>query len=129
MSGQYFTCTTITRQTKECGPVACDVVVYFDVGSFSKGRPADLWGAAPHPEEPSEMEFVFVSAEFDGGEVDDAPGPLTEAEIAGLKTWLEDGAGNEKAYEAAEGYMADREEDDADRRYDEMRDRQMERDF
>lgn len=114
----YLVGTRLTRQTAEFGPVECDIAIYFDVASFTPGSPA-TW---TDPAEPAEYEFEIVSVEFDSGEPDDAPGPLTAAEIAEMREWFDSHA--EEAEDAADGYAADQEwarADDAhDRRNDEI---------
>ena len=92
-----FVCTTITRQTEEWGAVKCDVVIHFEVASFVAGYAAS-WD---DPAAANEYEFRLTSAEFDGGEPDAAPGPITDAERATLAEWLA-GDGYEKAAGAAD---------------------------
>lgn len=120
-----FLCTRLIRTDVDGDRVECDVVIYFEVESYSPGCPASLWGPAPHPGDDPEYEFSFLSAEFDGGEPDDAPGPLTEPEIATLRAWFE--ANHDKACEVAADRTPDRDADRADYLYDQWRDERMER--
>lgn len=76
--------TTLTRVDPDGDPVPCDVVVYFDVASYTPGARATWTDPGWGPE----YEFSFRSAEFDG-EPDDAPGPLTAIEIATLQAWFD----------------------------------------
>lgn len=122
-----FLCTLLTRVDADGDAGQYDVVIYFEVESYSPGRPASLWGPAPYPEEYPEWEFSFLCAEFDGGEPDDAPRPLTETEIATLKTWFE--ANHDRACEVAVEHARDDEADRADYLYDRYRDEQMERNW
>jgi hypothetical protein len=78
-----FLCTTIVRTTPD-GPVECDVIVYFDVMHYVRGHRATWTDPAQAPE----FEFDFMLAEFDGGEPDEAPGPLTNTETCSLMVWF-----------------------------------------
>ena len=100
MTRELFLSTRIVRDGEEL-----DVCVYFKIESHSSGCPADLWGPAPHPEDPEEWEFSFDRAEIDSPTSDDAP--LSEAEITGLKAWFETAAAHDKAVEAAERQKRD----------------------
>ena len=122
MSGSHlFICTRMIRVDVDGDQVECDMIVYFEVDSFTPGCPA-TW---EQPAEAPEYELSFLSAEFDGGEPDDAPGPLTEAEVAVLKVWFE--ANYDRACEFADESAADNEYDHADYLYDQRRDERMER--
>lgn len=87
--------TTITRIDADGDPVVCDVAVHFTAACTSPGYPA-TW---TQPGEGPDYELTFERAEFDGGEPDDAPGPLNYAELATLKVWFV--ANFDRAYEAA----------------------------
>ena len=97
-------CTSLTRDTAEYGPIECDIVIYFSIESYSPGCPARIYGDPDdcYPAEAAEYDFAIDLIEFDGGEVDDAPGPLTPAEIETLTAWFK-GDGNEAACEKADG--------------------------
>ena len=96
--------TTLTRINPEFGPIHCDIIIYFSIEHYIPGCPARLYGDPGdcYPAEPAEYDFRIDLIEFDGGEVDDAPGPLTPAEIETLTAWFKSD-GNEAACEAADG--------------------------
>ena len=113
-------CTTLTRQTEEYGPVEIDMIIWFEITSYSPGYAA-TWD---YPAEGPEYEFAVTDIEFDGcAEPDDAPGPLTEAERATLSAWFE--ANYDAACDAADRYRPDDDYDDS--AYDRWKDEQMER--
>lgn len=121
MTGDLFLCTTITRTDRDSDPIELDVLIYFEVVSYSPGCPARIrWDENDHPAEPAEYEFEFLRAEFDGGECADAPGPLTAEEIAALKDWFT--KHHQEACEAADEQRADDDGPDPD----EARERQWE---
>ncbi len=88
-----FVCTTLSRADAEGCTGDCDVVVHFSVASRVRGCPAtrDDAGCA------DEFEFAMEGAEFDGGEPDDCPGPLTDDELRTLLAWLVSGEGYQAA--------------------------------
>jgi hypothetical protein len=73
-----------------------DVIIYFDIESYTRGCCA-TWH---HPAEGPEFEFSFVRAEMDG-----APGELTAAEQVALMAWFY--ANHGKACERARDAMND----------------------
>ena len=64
---------------------AYDVIVFFTYTHRSAGFSA----TRVDPEDPAEYEFEFLRADFDGGEPDDAPGPLTSSELVDLQYWFD----------------------------------------
>ena len=75
---------------------AFDVIVFFTYTHRIAGSPA----THIDPEDPAEYDFTFLRAEFDGGEPDDAPGPLTSSEVADLQRWFDEHYA--EAWQAAE---------------------------
>jgi hypothetical protein len=120
-------CTLLTRQTEEYGPVEIDMIIWFEIVSYSPGCPARIrHDENDYPAEPAEYEFAVTDIEFDGTEEpDDAPGPLTDAERDALTAWFSDHY--DEACVEADGRAADRGADRADYEYDRYRDEQMER--
>lgn len=119
-----FVCTTLTRKTEEFGDVETDIVIEFRITHYIRGYPA-TW---TDPAEGPEFEFEITDIYFDGGECDDAPGPVTDTERAALTAWFE-GDGFDKAYESVCDYQTDQIYDRADYEYDRMRDERMESKF
>jgi hypothetical protein len=116
-----FLCTRLCRDGYDY-----DVVVYFSCISYRPGCAAQVYGdpSVCYPAEPAEAEFEFVRAEFDGGEPDDAPGPITEAETATLRVWFE--AHEAEALRAYVEQPAAASQDRADYEYELRRDERME---
>ena len=78
-------CATIDRRDIVTGEtIACDVLIYFDVESYTPGCRA-TW---MQPAEGPEFELRFDRAEFDEEPDDCAPGQLTVAELATLEAWF-----------------------------------------
>ena len=75
--------TTLARPL-DGEPEQFDVMITYDARCTSRGCAATYW----QPAEADEWDVTFVSAEFDGGEPEDAPGPITEAELAELRQWF-----------------------------------------
>lgn len=104
-ANDLFLGTTLTRQTAEHGPVECDVIVFFEVDSFTPGYP-QTW---MQPAEGPEYELAFTGAAFDPpGEPDDAPGPITTIEVAQLREWFE--TNHARAAEVANDNFDDRDD-------------------
>lgn len=114
---KLFLGTTVTRKDEDSEGFKVDVLVYFNVDSYSPGYPATRIDPACGPE----YEFSFVRAEIDGCDDEGAGGPLTETEIAGLRAWFEnshDAATEEAESNADDGPDPD---DERDRQYDRER--------
>ena len=125
-----FLCTTLRRNDLDGDPADIDVILYFQCTSYSAGtrrtHPGGHWnGDGWDPPDDPEFEAEFLRAEFDGPEPSDAPGPLTEAETAGLRDWFE--AHQDEALQAYLDQTPDDFGDEADRAYDRWKDEQMER--
>ncbi len=82
--------TTITRTDADGDAVECEAVISFTVESYSPGCPAVMYQASGDPGWPAEAvdyEFRFDGAELEC-EPDEAPGPLTDAELLTLRSWF-----------------------------------------
>ena len=94
----------LDRPSTDGEPETFDIVIYFDVVSFSPGCPARIrWDENDHPAEPPEYEFAFVRAELDLSERDRATNlyaPLSEAELETVRDWFD--AHHDEAVDAAE---------------------------
>jgi hypothetical protein len=91
-----FLCTTLIRSNITGDLADFDVVVSFDVTSFTPGSP-QTW---LQPADPPEAGFVVTGISFDPPTPpDDSPWPLTAAERASLTGWFE--ANYDRAMEAA----------------------------
>jgi hypothetical protein len=119
MRNEFFVCTTIDRLDIDAVLAGFDVVVYFTAKGTGR-HPQVTWV------EYTEIETTFLRAEFDGGVPDDAPYPLTAAEIAHLQAWLESPDGYAAACEAVERDPPD-DDPDPDYAHDKWRDDQMAR--
>lgn len=86
--------TTLVRQS-EHGPIDCDVVVTYEGRIVTPEQP-------PSWEDPgcaAEIDAEFISAEFDGGAPDEAPGPLTAGEVATLRARFHSPDGQRLVYQ------------------------------
>lgn len=72
----------LTRTGADGLPGDYDCLIYFIAVCTSPGRPGR------YPAEDPEYDFEVTGIEFDDGEPLDAPGPLTEAEMATLTAWF-----------------------------------------
>lgn len=102
-----------------------DVIIWFEIATFSPGRPECRYqrnGDPGWPAEPAEYEFRILDIEFDGGDTTD---PLTETERGALTAWFE--ANHCRACETADECAPDREADRADYEYECYRDEMIER--
>ena len=117
-SDKDFVCTRIVRLDEDGAPEEYDVVVYFAITSFRAGSPAS-WG---DPGSGDEVEVDFVRAEHDPQ--DPSVAPLTEAEIEGLKEYLQ-GKGNDEVAQIAAQRHTERDADRADYEYERRRDDRM----
>ena len=100
--------TTITRTDSEGDAVECDAVITFTVESYTPGCPAVRYqpnGDPGWPAEGAEYEFAFDGAELES-EPDEAPGPLTDAELLTLRAWFQNH--HAEACEAANDNYGDR---------------------
>lgn len=70
--------TRLIRQSPVYGDIDCDVVIYFEPSTYIDAATLDYY----------DLQLNFLSAEFDEAAPDDAPGPLTEAELTKLRDWL-----------------------------------------
>ena len=87
-------CATIDRRDIVTGEIiACDVLIYFNVESYT---PASVCATWMQPAEGPEFELRFDRAEFDGEPDDCVTGQLTVAELATLEAWFYAG-GQDKA--------------------------------
>jgi hypothetical protein len=102
LPSSLFLCTTLIRSNITGDLADFDVVVSFDVTSFTPGSPR-TW---LQPENPAEADFVVTGIAFDPPTPsDDSPWPLTAAERTGLDRWFE--ANYDRAMEAALDAMGD----------------------
>lgn len=91
-------CATINRCDIVTGEtIACDVLIYFNVESYTPGCSA-TW---MQPAEGPEFELRFDRAEFDEEPDDCVTGQLTVAELATLEAWFYTSDGQDKAYQRA----------------------------
>ena len=124
MTGPLTLGTTLTRPDADGEPEAWDVLISFEVESYTPGYPARIYGDPDdcYPGEGPEYAFSFLGAAFDPPDADTAP--LTEAEIVTLKAWF--AANHDRACEEADKNTPDAWDYDEDR-YERDRDDRMER--
>ena len=91
---ELYLCTTLVRQDNDGEVFECDAIVYFDARMTARGCPPS-W---TDPGWAAEYEVAFRTADLDGL-AQEAPGPLTEVEVATLRQWFEAHAA--EAYECA----------------------------
>jgi hypothetical protein len=100
MSGPLTLGTTLIRPDADGDPEEYDVLISFEVDSYTPGYPARIYGDPGdcYPGEAADYEFAFLGAAFDPPDAEAAP--LTEAEIVTLKAWF--AANHDRACDEAE---------------------------
>ena len=91
-SGEITLTAPLIRHTADGDPVELDVTLTVRADLTARYQPAVMYlrnGDPGYPEEPAEWEFTLLSAEEDGAPGDDAAGPITDAEMAVLRAWLD----------------------------------------
>ena len=113
-SGEITLTAPLIRHTADGDPVELDVTLTVRADLTARYQPAVMYlrnGDPGYPEEPAEWEFTLLSAEEDGAPGDDAAGPITDAEMAVLRAWL-DAKYERAAQEACEAKIGDRRRED-----------------